>query len=64
MENYAAICNKIDYVLENFDKSTIKSTIDMLCSKGIAKGAYNSYPCLIALIDILSVIEEKAKARI
>lgn len=22
MDNYAEICNKIDYVLENFDKST------------------------------------------
>ncbi len=61
MEKYAVICNKIDYVLDNFDKSTIKSTIDMLCSKGIAKGAYDSFMCLVALLDVVTTIESMAK---
>lgn len=61
MENYTVICNKIDYFLENFDKSTIKSTIDMLCSKGIANGAYDSFMCLVALLDIVTTVESMAK---
>lgn len=58
---YEKICNKIDYVSANYDKATIKDTIDMLCAKGIASGAYNSYMCLFALIDILTDIEAMAK---
>lgn len=62
MENfYEKICNKIDYVIANCDKATIKDTIDMLCAKGIASGAYNSYTCLFALVDILTDIEAMAK---
>lgn len=61
MERYEVICNKIDYVLENFDKSTIKSTIDMLCAKGIAKGAYDSFMCLVSLLDIVTTVESMAK---
>lgn len=65
MENlHEEICKTIDNLLANYDKATITGSVDMLCAKGVANGAYNNYPCLIALIDILSVIEEMAKVRI
>lgn len=49
--------NKINYLLENFKKHEIKDTINILCAKGIANGAYNNYMCLVALIDIITEIE-------
>lgn len=49
--------NKINYLLENYKKTEIKETINTLCTKGIANGAYQNYMCLVAIIDIITEIE-------
>lgn len=39
------------------DKKAVKDTIDELCTKGIAKGCYQDYGLLIAILDLLTAIE-------
>lgn len=49
---------KVIHFLRNVhDKKAVKDTIDELCLKGVAKGCYQDYGLLNALLDILTAIE-------
>ena len=53
---------KLKQFLQNVhNKKAVKDTIDELCTKGIAKGCYQDYGLLIALLDILTAIEGDIK---
>lgn len=54
--------NKIKaFLTVHHDKKAVKDTIDELCNKGVAKGCYQDYGLLIALLDIICTIEEDVK---
>ena len=50
---------KIDEILCKYvgRGSEFKATIDMLCSKGIAKGCFQDYTILVDVLEILSICE-------
>lgn len=54
------IIEKIDFIIANYTKKEIKATVDELCAKGISRGTYN-YGCLIALLEIMTAVEEMGK---
>ena len=54
------VMEKIDFIIANYTKKEIKKTVDELCAKGISNGSYD-YTCLIALLEIITAVEEMAK---
>lgn len=54
------VMEKIDFIIANYTKKEIKDTVDELCKNGIARGTYN-YGCLIALLEVITAVEEMAK---
>lgn len=54
------LMQKVDYIIANYTKKEIKRTVNELCEKGIRHGVYD-YGCLIALLEVLTAVEEMGK---
>ena len=54
------LMQKVDFIIANYTKKEIKATVDELCGKGVARGSYD-YGCLIALLEVLTSVEEMGK---
>ena len=55
---------ELKQILSNFtpeDTKIWRDTVDMLCSKGIAKGVYQDYEVLMDVISVLTVCEHIIK---
>lgn len=61
MEELKSVAKIKSFLTVYHDKKAVKDTIDELCNKGIAKGCYQDYGLLIALMDILCTIEDDVK---
>ena len=57
-----ALKNKIEELLSHYakeDGKIVHDTIDELCKRGVAKGCYKDYECLVDLVLLLSSFEEE-----
>lgn len=55
---------KVNEIIKNYSKddaSLVHDTIDMLCSKGIAKGSFQDMGVLVDIVEILSAFEKDIK---
>ena len=48
----------IDFIRNVHNKKAVHDTIDELCKRGIAKGCFQDYGLLIAILDLLTALEE------
>lgn len=55
---------ELKQILSNYtpgDAKAWNATVDMLCSKGIAKGVYQDYEVLMDVLQVLTVCEHIIK---